>query len=133
MQPYRVPPDITGTREGLFEKLVLTAGRRTLLRRLPVIVRYLASTVGFGCDRAPDALSSRMARDHPRRTKRKVSATAQGNETAARPPSTRDAGDGRPCESLVVIDDLPAKIAIPSRELGVIEAFLGALLDELLK
>jgi hypothetical protein len=74
-----------------------------------------------------------MVRDHPHRTKRKVSATWHGNQTAARRPSTRDAGDGKPCETHVVIDDLPTKVAISSRELDVIEAFLGALLDDLLK
>lgn len=105
----------------------------TLLRRLPVIVRYPASADGTGCGRPPEVLSGRMARDHRHRTKRRVSATAHGGEIAGHPLSTVDTGDGGPCETFVIIDDLPAMVAISSRELDVIEAFLGTLLDDLLK
>lgn len=130
--PKQSPPDPARTRDGVFQT-VLTIRRLTLLRRLPVIVRYPASADGTGCGRPPEVLSGRMARDHRHRTKRRVSATAHGGETAGHPLSTVDTGDGGPCETFVIIDDLPAMVAISSRELDVIEAFLGTLLDDLLK
>ena len=74
-----------------------------------------------------------MARHHLRQTKRNVPARKQDNETPLSPRSASDAGQDEPCEAFVVADDFPTEIAISPRELDVIEAFLGVLLDNLLK
>jgi hypothetical protein len=96
-------------------------------------VRYAAKAATVDCTGAPAALSGGMARNHPYRTKRKLRTTAQRGQAAIRSPSTCDDGDAKCFETIAVLDDLPTKIAISSRELDVIEAFMGALLDELLK
>ncbi len=50
------------------------------------------------------------------------------------PPHTaRSAECDERSDSFIVTDDFPAKIAISPRELDVIEAFLGTLLDDILK
>jgi hypothetical protein len=74
-----------------------------------------------------------MARHQQRQSDHRSSAEESSKEASASTCSTREAGQGEPCETCVVTDDFPAKIAISSRELDVIEAFLGALLDDLLK
>jgi hypothetical protein len=97
------------------------------------IVRYAAKAATIDCADAAAVLSGGMARNHPHRTKRKPPAIAQGSEATARLPSTCDGGDNEGRETIAVVDDLPTKVAISSRELEVIEAFLGTLLDDLLK
>jgi hypothetical protein len=74
-----------------------------------------------------------MARHQQRRSDYRSSAEKSSDEASASACSTREAGLGEPCETYVVTNDFPAKIAISSRELDVIETFLGALLDDLLK
>jgi hypothetical protein len=74
-----------------------------------------------------------MARHQRRRSNHKSSAEESSDEASASACATREAGHGEPCETYVVTDDFPAKIAISSRELDVIEAFLGSVLDDLLK
>jgi hypothetical protein len=74
-----------------------------------------------------------MARHPQRRSNCRSSAQESSDEASASACSTREAGHSELCETYVVTDDFPAKIVISSRELDVIEAFLGALLDDLLK
>ncbi len=74
-----------------------------------------------------------MARHQQRRSDHGSSAEESSDEASASACSTREAGHAEPCETYVVTDDFPPKIAISSRELDVIEAFLGVLLDDLLK
>jgi hypothetical protein len=74
-----------------------------------------------------------MARHHLRRTKCNVPARKPDNETSLSPHSASDAGQDEPREAFVVTDDFPTRVAISPRELDVIEAFLGGLLDDLLK
>jgi hypothetical protein len=100
---------------------------------LIVIVRYLASAIGIGCDGATDALSGGMAHHQQRRSNHRASAEKSSDEASASACYAREAGHGELCEMYVVTDDFPAKIAMSSRELDVIEAFLGVLLDDLLK
>jgi hypothetical protein len=74
-----------------------------------------------------------MARHQQRRSNYRSSAAESCDEASATACSTHEAGHGEPCETYVVTDDFPAKIGMSSRELDVIEAFLGAQLDDLLK
>jgi hypothetical protein len=74
-----------------------------------------------------------MARHQQRRSNHRSSAEESSDEASASACSTREAGHGEPFETFVVTDDFSAKIAISSRELDVIEAFLGVPLDDLLK
>ena len=74
-----------------------------------------------------------MARYQQHRKKHSATAGEGSDEASAPSRSTREAKHGEPCETYVVTDDFPAKIAISSRELDVIEAFLGALLNDPLK
>jgi hypothetical protein len=74
-----------------------------------------------------------MARHQQRRSNHRSSAEESSDEPSDFACSTHEARHGELCETYVVTDDFPAKIAISSRELDVIEAFLGALLDDLLK
>jgi hypothetical protein len=74
-----------------------------------------------------------MTRDHRQQKKHRISVAAQANKVAESSPSTRDAAVVRPHETFAVVDNLATRVAISSRELDVIEAFLGAQLDELLK
>ncbi|WP_194464265.1 hypothetical protein [Bradyrhizobium sp. CCBAU 53340] len=96
-------------------------------------MRYAAKAATIDCAGAPIAFPSGMARNDPHRTKRKLPTTAQGSAAAGPLPPTCDGGDDPVCETIAVVDDLPTKIAISSRELDVIDAFLGPLLDDLLK
>jgi hypothetical protein len=73
-----------------------------------------------------------MARRHLSR-ERKASAKRADAGTSLPPQSTGNTAPDEPSDSFTVTDDFPAKLAISPRELDVIEAFLGTLLDDILK
>jgi hypothetical protein len=73
-----------------------------------------------------------MARRHLSR-ERHASAKKSDAGISLPPHTARSAECDERSDSFIVTDDFPAKIAISPRELDVIEAFLGTLLDDILK